>query len=137
MPYVKHFDELTIWIRSRALANEVYDQFENHPNFSFRNQILAAATSTMNNIAEGFERNSPKDFAHFLDIAKASGGEVRSMLYLADDRGYLEATCAENLRHQYQGLCAGIAVMARSLRHQAEKKSSKAKHPATHSATSH
>ncbi len=43
----------------------------------------------MNNIAEGFERKTPKDFAHFLDLAKGSCGEVRSMLYVAEDLLYL------------------------------------------------
>ena len=43
----------------------------------------------MNNIAEGFERGSNKDFAKFLFIARASTGEVRSMLYLALDQKYI------------------------------------------------
>jgi len=42
-----------------------------------------------NNIAEGFERGSNKDFAKFLFIARGSVGEVRSMLYLALDQKYI------------------------------------------------
>lgn len=39
----------------------------------------------MKNITEGFERNSGAEFKRFLDIAKASVGEVKSMLYQAED----------------------------------------------------
>lgn len=43
----------------------------------------------MNNIAEGFERNNNKEYIKFLGHSKGSAGEVRSMLYVAADLGYI------------------------------------------------
>jgi four helix bundle protein len=58
-------------------------------DFALRDQICRAAVSSMSNIAEGFSRNSDRDFAHFLDIAKGSVLEVQSLLYVALDIGYI------------------------------------------------
>jgi len=69
----------------------------------------------MNNIAEGFERRTSKDFGHFLDIAKGSSGEVRSMLYLAEDRKYLSSDSAATMRDKASRLSAGIAAFRRTL----------------------
>ena len=44
----------------------------------------------MNNISEGHERGSNKDFVKFLYIARGSAGEVRSMLYVGLDQGYID-----------------------------------------------
>ena len=67
----------------------------------------------MNNIAEGFERKTPKDFAHFLDLAKGSCGEVRSMLYVAEDLIYLAPADALSLRDRAEKLSRGIASFTR------------------------
>lgn len=53
----------------------------------------------MNNIAEGFERKSNKEFKQFLFIAKGSCGEVRSMLYLTLERKYINKPQSDDL-HQ-------------------------------------
>ena len=113
--FAERFEDLRIWQQSRVLANDIYDVMVSCKDFSFRKQIERAATSTMNNIAEGFERRTSKDFGHFLDIAKGSSGEVRSMLYLAEDRSYIQSDQAEQLRDEAAVLSAGIAAFRRKL----------------------
>ena len=70
----------------------------------------------MNNIAEGFERSSDKDFARFLDIAKASCGEVRSMLYLAEDLNYVDSRGSKELRDKAVSISKGISALSKHLR---------------------
>ena len=65
----------------------------------------------MNNIAEGFERKTPTEFRRFLDIAKASCGEVRSMYYVAEDLSYVSSEVARDRRDRLKGLAGGIAGM--------------------------
>jgi four helix bundle protein len=67
----------------------IYKELKDNNDFAFKNQIQRAAVSTMNNIAEGFERKGNKEFKQFLFIAKGSCGELRSMLYLALKLKYL------------------------------------------------
>ena len=89
---IECFEDLIAWQKARVLTAEIY-RVTNHGNFArdfgLRDQIRRAAVSAMSNIAEGFERNRPAEFQHFLSIAKASCGEVRSQLYVAFDANYL------------------------------------------------
>ena len=89
---IQRFEDLEAWQIARELTNQTYTITKNESickDFVFVDQIRRAAISTMNNIAEGFERGSNKDFAKFIFIARGSAGEVRSMLYVALDQGYL------------------------------------------------
>jgi four helix bundle protein len=116
----KRFEDLRIWQDARVQANAVYDAFGEDScaarDFGFKDQIQRCGVSVMNNIAEGFERRSDADFARFLDIAKGSNGEVRSMLYLAEDRGYLTAEAASGMREFSERLSQGIESLSKHLR---------------------
>lgn len=65
---------------------------------------------------EGFERRTLKDFAHFLDLAKGSCGEVRSMSYASADIGVLSQETGLQLRAQSEALSQRIAAFSRHLR---------------------
>ena len=112
---VQHFEDLLIWQRSRELVKDVYSLLHDNTDFGFRDQIQRAAISVMNNIAEGFDRNKfTKDntlFIHFLGIAIGSCGEVKSMLYAAEDLGYISSDNCRILR----GYCVDIEIKTRSL----------------------
>ncbi len=58
-------------------------------DFGLRDQLRRASVSVMSNIAEGFESKTQVQFIHYLTIAKASAGEVRSQLYVSRDVNYL------------------------------------------------
>jgi four helix bundle protein len=99
----ERFEDLFVWQEARQLRKEVskatkVDAFWH--DFEMRNQIRGAALSAMDNIAEGFERGSNKEFAHFLTISKGSAGEIRSALYAALDENYLTAAEFEKLRER-------------------------------------
>lgn len=118
--FAKQFENLRIWQEARALAGVVYRAFgagsPAERDFGFRDQIQRASASVMNNIAEGFERHSSTEFAHFLNIAKASCGEMRSMLYLAEDLQYTTSETAQLHREKAQGISRGIEALAKTLR---------------------
>ena len=77
------FEDLEVWQRGCRLTVDIFKAFASCKNFSFKDQIQRAALSIPSNIAEGSERGSSKDFAHFLNIAKGSSGELRTQLYIA------------------------------------------------------
>lgn len=87
--YIQKFEDIIAWQKAKELTRSIYHSFRECRDFGFKDQIQRASVSIMNNIAEGFERKGDKEFSHFLFIAKGSTGEVRSMLYLASEFGYL------------------------------------------------
>ena len=70
MRTVKKFEDLEIWQLARELLKLIYDDFRACKDFSFRNQITEAGISIVNNISEGFSRESDKEFKQFLNISR-------------------------------------------------------------------
>lgn len=93
MSKIERFEDLIAWQKARVLTNAIYQATRKEAfvkDFGLSGQIQRAAVSIMSSTAEGFERDSPNEFHHFLIIARASCAEVRSQLYVAYDIGYLE-----------------------------------------------
>ncbi|MBT7064832.1 MAG: four helix bundle protein [Verrucomicrobia bacterium] len=96
----RRFEDILGWQMGRELTREVYAITREGAvsrDFGFIDQIRRAAVSIMNNIAEGYERGSNRDFAKFLFIARGSAGEVRSMLYVALDHEYIDQPTFDRL----------------------------------------
>lgn len=95
---IEKFEDITSWQKGKELTLLIYRLFKNNKDYGFRDQIQRASVSIMNNVAEGFERCSDKEFRQFLFIAKGSAGEVRSLLYLAEDLEYISRTESQKLQ---------------------------------------
>jgi four helix bundle protein len=95
---IKCFEEIFAWQKAKELCIYVYAEFGDSKDFAFRDQIRRASISVMNNIAEGFERQTDKEFRNFLFIAKGSCAEVRSMVYLAEELQILDHASNERLQ---------------------------------------
>ena len=100
MEKAKRFEDLWVWQHARELVKDIYKDFGSgagSKDFGFRDQVQRAGVSIMNNIAEGFERGSRREFHRFLSMANASCAQVRAQLYVALDVGYLQPAQFEQL----------------------------------------
>lgn len=94
---INSFEDILAWQKAKTLTKEIYRLCEDCIDYGYKNQLERASVSVMNNIAEGFERQSNKEFRQFLYIAKGSCGEVRSMLRLGEDLGYISKEQSESI----------------------------------------
>lgn len=111
----KTIEELVAWQLAHELKVEIYRIARTSPaamqNFEYRNQLFGAAASGESNVAEGFYRFLPREFARFLDIARASMGEARVRLLDGVDRGYFPASeCTAALKLAERAMGCAVAL---------------------------
>jgi four helix bundle protein len=116
MGTVKDFENLEIWRMSRVLVNGIYTDFRTCRDYGFRDQITRAGVSIMNNISEGFCRNSDAEFRHFLNISKGSAGEAKSMYYIAEDQKFVDNDISNERRNNTQQLINSISALMKYLK---------------------
>jgi four helix bundle protein len=100
---VKRFEELIAWQKARELTRDVFALTEKPAlarKYGLVDQLERASVSIMSNVAEGFERGGSAEFHQFLVVAKASCAEVRSLLYVLLDAGYIDETVFARMRAQ-------------------------------------
>ncbi|UMY66695.1 MULTISPECIES: four helix bundle protein [unclassified Flavobacterium] len=112
---VQKFEDLTVWQKSQDFAVLIYNRFSEVSDFRFRDQIFRASVSISNNIAEGFERKTSKEFVRFLRISLGSCSEVRSMTYLAERLGYVAKEQTQFLLNQNAEISRMLHALVRSI----------------------
>ena len=83
-------ESLDVWKRSVGLSTQIYDYFRGLKDYGFKDQITRSGLSIPSNIAEGFKRDSYKEFSNFLKYAKGSAGELKTQIIVGMKIGYIE-----------------------------------------------
>jgi four helix bundle protein len=117
---VRSFEDLKVWQMGIDLVKRIYlltaaGTFSR--DFGLRDQIRRASVSIPTNIAEGFERSSRREYLLFLNIAKGSAGEVRSLLRVAFEVGYLEKAIYESMKADVTKLSSYMFNHIQAIKH--------------------
>lgn len=115
----KVLEDLVAWQVARALKMEVYALVRRSPEAAadvrFKSQLFEAAASGEANVAEGFHRYGAGEFAHFLNIARASIGEVQVRLQDGVDRGHFAENDTAEAMHLSRKAIAVVTALRTSL----------------------
>jgi four helix bundle protein len=115
----KRFTDLRVWQASHFLSLEVYKLSKEFPNdeiYGLTSQLRRAVVSVTSNIAEGFNRFSPKEKIHFYSIALGSVSEVHSQLMLAKDLRYISEINFKAAEEQIEIIHKALAALIKTIR---------------------
>lgn len=91
-------EKVETWQIGKQLAIEVYKLSALLPKqetFALSDQIRRSAISIPSNIAEGYGRESTKEYIQFLSYAKGSVMELKTQIILAKEIGFFSSASAD------------------------------------------
>ena len=86
------YRKLVAYQKAKEIVKRTYKLLEKFPadeRYAMCDQLRRASVSITSNIAEGTNRFSVKDKAHFIEMAYGSLMEVSSQFEVAEDLGYI------------------------------------------------
>jgi len=102
MSGIERLEDINAWQKARDLAELIYHtiaQGDFARDYSLNDQISRASVSAMNNIAEGYARQTDNEFVDFLYVALGSVAEVQNQLNVARDLTYISS---EQFKRAYE-----------------------------------
>ena len=82
-------EKLEVWEKALNLCIDVYKNFKNCKDYSFKDQITKSCLSIVSNIAEGAERFSNNEKIRFFEIAIGSLAEFQTQCIIAKEIEYI------------------------------------------------
>jgi four helix bundle protein len=115
----QEFRELKVWHEAKQLAVQIYKITTNEKfsrDYGLRDQVRRASVSIASNIAEGYERESNKDFIRYLFIAKGSLSELMTQLEIALEIGYINNKVFAKIEDKCQKINAMLINLIKARR---------------------
>jgi four helix bundle protein len=112
MATVHKFEDLEIWQLAWTLYKKISaitERMRQKHDYRFADQMKAASGSVMDNIAEGFERNSRLEFLNSLSISKGECGELKSQVYRSLSDKYISQSEFDELYNDIDVITKKIA----------------------------
>jgi len=119
----KPHKRLEAWKRALELVTDVYKltgAFPAQERYALVDQMRRAAVSIPCNIAEGAARQTKKEFAQFLHVARGSLSELDTQLEIAGRLGYMPAEGQRLLQSSCQAVDRLLNGLVRSMRTSAQ-----------------
>ena len=102
-----HYEKLQVWQKAMVLARRMYAAPADFPKeelYGLTAQMRRSAVSVPSNIAEGSQRTSDNEFAHFILIARGSLAELDTQVILSGDFQYIDKQKIISLRKEIDEL---------------------------------
>jgi len=115
---INSYRDLIVWQRSIEVVMAVYELTEKFPReeiYGLTSQMRRSAVSIPSNIAEGAERDSPKEYIRFLHIAKGSAAELRTQIYISCRIGIITIGKQKELTEELKAISKMLQSLIKSL----------------------
>ncbi len=114
---MKTFEDLKVYQHAFEFTVDIFSLTRNPPlTKNIANQLERASLSISNNIAEGFESQSNRQFIRFLYVAKGSCGECRNLLAVANRLNQIDSQLHEKLKRETVGISKQLSNFIKYLR---------------------
>jgi len=113
------FESLEVWKRSIEITDKMFDladRLEELRRFRFAEQLRGAALSITNNISEGSESSSRREFRQFLNHSHRSISETANILIVCHRRHYIRDVEREHHLQQLEEISKMVTGFLKSLR---------------------
>lgn len=102
---INSYKDLIVWQKSIALVTSIYELSKTFPSeekFGVVSQLNRAAVSIPSNIAEGWGRESSKNYLQFLKIARGSVMETETLLVISKNLNFINDTQFSSITNEVE-----------------------------------
>lgn len=118
MATLNSYKDLIVWQKSIALVSKVYSltkRFPSDEKFGLISQLTRASISVPANIAEGWGRESRKNYIQFLRVSRGSLFELETLLIISKNEGFITSEAFQDISLNTDELTRMLGSMIKKL----------------------